>query len=405
MYGKKNGRNHGRRQVSIQLKHGGWTELEVSYRLPGKDSKKQRRGRKRKVGKRGKKGVGYYPALRHLGVLAAASPALGEDVTLGCLANTFAEAVATAARGGVDISEKRIRRISHNLNQTALRLRERRVEVCKPPRPDQSPWAGKRIAVLLDGGRIQIRTNRSGRRTASGTRCYDAAWREPKLYVIYEFDENGRKVKKAPSCCDGTIGGPDDIVRLLVADLKRHGAGQAARVVFLGDGALWIWNRIEQIAADAGIPSGKVSKYLDFYHAAEHLGQVADAMVFSSQKKRSKWFRHMKTLLKTVTPQQFLAELSKSRRRGNATIRREYQYFAKNQAAIDYRKAIKLHIPIGSGAVESAIRRVVNLRLKGAGMFWLKENAEGFLHLRCQLKSNNWNKFYEMVLEEYAAGY
>jgi hypothetical protein len=28
-----------------------------------------------------------------------------------------------------------------------------------------------------------------------------------------------------------------------------------------------------------------------------------------------------------------------------------------------------------------------------------------FLHLRCQLKSNNWNKFYEMVLAEYAAGY
>lgn len=340
-----------------------------------------------------------------MGVLAAASPALCEDVTLGCLSNTFAEAVETAARGGIDISEKRIRRISQSLAQTALRLRERRVEMSKQPCPEQSSWAGKRIAVLLDGGRIQIRTNRSGRKPASGVRRYDAAWREPKLYVIYEFDENGRKVKKAPSCCDGTIAGPDDIVRLLVADLKRHGAGQAARVIFLGDGALWIWNRIEQITADAGIPSEKVSKYLDFYHAVEHLGHVADAMVFTNQKKRGKWLEQMKTLLKTVTPEQFLAELSKSRRRGNAIIRREYQYFAKNRTAIDYREAVKRHIPIGSGAVESAIRRVVNLRLKGAGMFWLLENAEGFLHLRCQLKSNNWNKFYEMVLAEYAAGH
>jgi hypothetical protein len=338
-------------------------------------------------------------------VLAEASPALCEDVTLGCLSNTFAEAVENAVRGGIDISGKRIRRISQNMARTALRLRERRVEISQPPPPGQSPWAGKRIAVLLDGGRIQIRTNRPGRRTASGTRRYDAGWREPKLYVIYEFDEKGRKVKNSQGCCDGTIAGPDDVVRLLVADLKRHGAEQAAQVVFLGDGALWIWSRIEQIAADAGIPAEKVLKYLDFYHAAEHLGQVADAMVFSNQKMQSKWFSRMKTLLKTVTPEQFLAELSKSRRRGNAVIRREYQYFAKNQAAIDYRKAVKLHIPIGSGAVESAIRRVVNLRLKGAGMFWLKENAEGFLHLRCQLKSNNWNKFYEMVLAEYAAGY
>jgi len=51
-------------------------------------------------------------------------------------------------------------------------------------------------------------------------------------------------------------------------------------------------------------------------------------------------------------------------------------------------------IPIGSGAIESAIRRVVNLRLKGAGMFWLEANAEAFLHLRCQLKVGRWNDYF-----------
>ena len=54
----------------------------------------------------------------------------------------------------------------------------------------------------------------------------------------------------------------------------------------------------------------------------------------------------------------------------------------------------KKNIPIGSGAIESAVRRIVNLRLKGAGMFWLKENAEAFLHLRCQLKSGRWDEFF-----------
>jgi hypothetical protein len=39
-------------------------------------------------------------------------------------------------------------------------------------------------------------------------------------------------------------------------------------------------------------------------------------------------------------------------------------------------------LPIGSGSVESAIRRVVNLRLKGASLFWLKEMAEAVLYLR-----------------------
>jgi len=39
-------------------------------------------------------------------------------------------------------------------------------------------------------------------------------------------------------------------------------------------------------------------------------------------------------------------------------------------------------LPTGSGTVESAIRRVINLRVKGAGMFWKRENAEKMFFLR-----------------------
>ena len=49
------------------------------------------------------------------------------------------------------------------------------------------------------------------------------------------------------------------------------------------------------------------------------------------------------------------------------------------------------HWPIGSGAVESAIRRVINLRPKGPCTFWRKENAEAILLLRCYWKAGRWN--------------
>ncbi|MCP4750053.1 MAG: hypothetical protein GY866_04120 [Proteobacteria bacterium] len=39
-------------------------------------------------------------------------------------------------------------------------------------------------------------------------------------------------------------------------------------------------------------------------------------------------------------------------------------------------------MPTGSGTVESAIRRVINLRVKSAGMFWKRENAEKMIFLR-----------------------
>ena len=96
-------------------------------------------------------------------------------------------------------------------------------------------------------------------------------------------------------------------------------------------------------------------------------------------------------------------KLRNKSRNGGQILKREYKYFKKNIGSINYQAARKRNIPIGSGAVESAIRRVVNLRLKSAGMFWKVENAEGMLHLRCQLKSGNWNKFYRELLEIYAA--
>ncbi len=54
----------------------------------------------------------------------------------------------------------------------------------------------------------------------------------------------------------------------------------------------------------------------------------------------------------------------------------------ENRLPIAYISEHKL--PIGSGAIESLIRQVVNLRMKGNSKFWLKPNAEIMLHLRCQ---------------------
>ena len=47
-------------------------------------------------------------------------------------------------------------------------------------------------------------------------------------------------------------------------------------------------------------------------------------------------------------------------------------------------------MPIGSGSMESAVRRVINLRLKGPGIFWREEHAEQMLMLRAYYKSKHW---------------
>ena len=57
-----------------------------------------------------------------------------------------------------------------------------------------------------------------------------------------------------------------------------------------------------------------------------------------------------------------------------------------------------MKMPIGSGAIESLIRQVVNLRLKGNGKFWLLENAEAILHARCHWAAGGWLTFCDSIL-------
>ena len=51
-----------------------------------------------------------------------------------------------------------------------------------------------------------------------------------------------------------------------------------------------------------------------------------------------------------------------------------------------------LGLPLGSGAIESNIRRVVNLRLKGNAIYWREENAEAMLQIRALVLTDRWDE-------------
>ncbi len=95
--------------------------------------------------------------------------------------------------------------------------------------------------------------------------------------------------------------------------------------------------------------------------------------------------------LKTGKTEKFEADLRDQGRyaRKGSEFRRTREYLLSRLATkhLDYASGISQGIPIGSGSIESTVRRVVNLRLKNASMFWLKENAEDLLVLRSFQKS------------------
>ncbi len=128
---------------------------------------------------------------------------------------------------------------------------------------------------------------------------------------------------------------------------------------------------------------------LDFYHAASHLQDFADA-AFSTNNERQEWFKKARKTLKkgrTLDLIRNMGELilSATGERCKILVReRNYILKAYRRRLLKYNEVASKKLPLGSGAVESLIRQVVNLRMKGNSKFWLKDNAEIMLHLRCQ---------------------
>ena len=76
-------------------------------------------------------------------------------------------------------------------------------------------------------------------------------------------------------------------------------------------------------------------------------------------------------------------------------------YFSQHKHRVNFAFFKQQKLPIGSGFVESAIRRVVNLRLKSPSNFWKVKNAESMLVLRCALKAGQWNNAMDKIFSSY----
>ena len=250
----------------------------------------------------------------------------------------------------------------------------------------------RRVVVSSDGGRLRIRKNKRGRRTEKGRRRYHTHWKEPKLVMIYTVDDQGKMDHRFIPVIEGTLKGPDTAFGLLRYHLQQLGVHTADKLLFVADGARWIWNRISELVDSLGIAASKVYELVDFYHAVEHLAKVADFKKNWKPSEKKKWIqKHRRMLLKGQTDQVISAIKILCRGRNSKDIATERNYFIRNQNRMNYHDVANFKLPIGSGAMESAIRRVVNLRMKGASIYWLEETAEAMLMLRSYYKSGRWN--------------
>ena len=259
-------------------------------------------------------------------------------------------------------------------------------------------FSGRTLAASTDGGRIRIRKNKRGKKTAKRRTRYKTDWREPKLIIIYVIGKDGQKERKTLPIIDASLNGPDETFSLLHFYLKMLNISAADLLLFISDGAQWIWERAKKLAQSVGFNSENFFLALDFYHAVEHLSDLASEIKEWDKKGRDRWVNRQKKRLLNGELEKFMHVVDDvCKGRNNANLQRERDYFSKHMPHMKYAELKGKGLPIGSGAVESAIRRVVNLRLKGPGIFWHEDCADAMLMLRSYYKAGRWNSLKNMA--------
>ena len=204
-------------------------------------------------------------------------------------------------------------------------------------------------------------------------------------------DEPGYQTK---ATVDGTFLGPDAIAELTAMHLHRLGAAEALSVTFVSDGAPWIWDRVANIVRLAHLGAVPIHEVLDCCHAAHHISLALVALGLSDEQ-RMPLYRQQRTLLRNGQWRRVVDELSALTERdaGNEKFQTELAYLRKHgeTGRLSYPRYRSLGLPLGSGAIESNVRRVINLRLKNNGMFWRQGEAEMMLQVRAQILTQCWD--------------
>lgn len=323
------------------------------------------------------------------------------------LSDSFELARREPARRGLRLDVTTVHRIARRLVAQALRARRLGLLAWRAGLlPAGSEPKGKRVGVAVDGGRMRLREvtrEQKGRgKDEKQKRRYKARWREPKLLIVFEMDARGRMVPGSRAKIDGTFSGPDELMESLAFHLRRLGAARAEVVCFLADGAPWIWERLGWVTGRVG-PKAKQAAYVpDFCHAMHHVGLALAALPLE-QAERRRLYEKMRKWMEAGSAWRVVKE---SKRLGEQHGKQEQ--VATGVAYLDehegnhhreYAKSRRRGLPIGSGAIESATRRVIDLRLKGNGLMWLEEDAEAMLVTRAAALSGRWEEMVQSAHE------
>jgi len=335
---------------------------------------------------------------------------------------SYKKAEAMAATWGVKVGATTIRKHVQILGAQAQRQQasrtQRALDVHRRPQvlreaQAQAPNALKAfsLVIMMDAWKGRERGPDWGLlpATAVGERV---EWRDLKVAVIYRLDQ---VAEKPPANTDpatrprrqilekfwvATPSGtkPEEFGRQVHAEALRRGMAQARYVFVVSDGAVWIWNIVQDRFVGA-------IEELDFYHASEHLWDVARDL-YPDPAQARQWvepllhqLRHGQEEHVVQTLERLPEEARKSERLLSDLVQTQIQYFQTNRHRLHYQDNTAKGFPAGSGAVESLCSQFED-RFKRTGQFWKSQSMGCLQALKVARQNGVWAELCSCTQEE-----
>jgi hypothetical protein len=262
-------------------------------------------------------------------------------------------------------------------------------ELARLERDLPDPAAGPAVQqVSVDGAMVPLRRGQ---------------WVEAKTVVIgtVERDPTSGEARAVDLSSFSRHAEAADFARQATVELHRRGTATAGVVVGVADGAEWCQGFYDLHRPDA-------VRILDFYHAQSYLVAAAQATFGAGTAATSEWLGEQCHALKHKTASAVVAALAglpvttAPGGRAAATEARDaaIAYLSARLDQARYAEFAAAGYPIGSGAVESANKLVVEARLKGAGMHWALAHVNPLLALRTVACSDRWAEAWPQLTAE-----
>ena len=332
--------------------------------------------------------AGRFPLDAALGLVDSYSPGVARWM---CRAAALAGSYQAASQdllsyASLEIDARQIQRMITRMAPCMTQWREAQGPVFNPA-------AGDIFCVGTDGTGAPMRPKElRGRKGKNGK----ARTREVKVGTVFTHRKPDQPDQRPERDYDSTtyiadIVSASQFGSRLRAEAIRRGIAKARVIVFLGDGAVWVWK-----LARINFPTAVC--ILDYYHACEHLTLLTQALYGEGSALAKKRYRQWrKALLKDKLPQ--IIAQAKADLPARAPIRKlakkQIAYFERNQSRMLYQTFRQAGYFIGSGVVEAGCKTVVGQRLKLSGMLWSRQGASDLLTVRCALLSRWFENFWK----------